>query len=127
MTLDGRVTKTVYKDNLLIPSRSLAVAIAEEWEMQGERIDLKDLKLNHMLAKAVRASHDESLIKYMKTTIQNTLENDQICFQIDPLIQNEYKQKLAIKQQQQTKPLFDFMKQQFEISLKTWYNIPLDS
>ena len=56
MTLDGRVTKTVYKDNLLIPSRALAVAIAEEWEMQGERIDLKDLKLNHMLAKAVRAS-----------------------------------------------------------------------
>ncbi len=86
MTLDGRLTKTVYKDDLLIPSRSLAVAIAEEWDMQGEKIDLKDLKLNHMLAKAVRASNDEVLLKYMKTTIQNTLENDQICFQIDPLI-----------------------------------------
>jgi chaperone required for assembly of F1-ATPase len=86
VTLDGRLTKTVYKDDLLIPSRSLAVAIAEEWDMQGEKIDLKDLKLNHMLAKAVRASNDEVLLKYMKTTIQNTLENDQICFQIDPLI-----------------------------------------
>jgi len=103
------------------------MAIAEEWEMQGERIDLKDLKLNHMLAKAVRASNDESLIKYMRSTIQNTLENDQICFQIDPLVQDDYKRLLAIKQQKQTKPLFDFMKQQFEISLKTWYNIPLDS
>ena len=86
MTLDGRVTKTVYKDDLLIPSRALAVALAEEWDMQGDKIDLKDLKLNHMLAKAVRASNDEVLMKYMKTTIQNTLENDQICFQIDPLI-----------------------------------------
>jgi len=86
VTLDGRVTKTLYKDNLLIPSRALAVAIAEEWEMQGERIDLKDLKLNYMLAKAVRTCNDESLIKYMRSTIQNTLENDQICFQIDPLV-----------------------------------------
>lgn len=32
VTLDGRVTKTLFKDDLLIPSRSLAVALAEEWE-----------------------------------------------------------------------------------------------
>ena len=46
VTLDGRVTKTLYKDELLVPSRALAVAIAEEWDMQGEKIDLKTLKLN---------------------------------------------------------------------------------
>jgi chaperone required for assembly of F1-ATPase len=32
VTLDGKVTKTMYKDNLFIPSKALAVAIAEEWE-----------------------------------------------------------------------------------------------
>jgi chaperone required for assembly of F1-ATPase len=32
VTLDGKVTKTIYKDNLLCPSRALAVALAEEWE-----------------------------------------------------------------------------------------------
>ena len=32
VTLDDRVTKTFYKDDLIIPSRSLAVALAEEWE-----------------------------------------------------------------------------------------------
>jgi chaperone required for assembly of F1-ATPase len=32
VTLDDRVTKTFFKDDLLIPSRSLAVALAEEWE-----------------------------------------------------------------------------------------------
>ena len=32
VTLDGRVTKTLYKDNLLLPSRALAVAVAEEWD-----------------------------------------------------------------------------------------------
>ncbi len=33
VTLDGRVTKTIYKDDLFVPSRALAVAIAEEWDM----------------------------------------------------------------------------------------------
>lgn len=46
VTLDGRVTKTFFKDDLLIPSRSLAVALAEEWEAQGETIDIKSLHLN---------------------------------------------------------------------------------
>ncbi len=32
VTLDGKVTKTMYKDNLLIPCKAMAVALAEEWE-----------------------------------------------------------------------------------------------
>ena len=32
IALDGRVIKTIYKDKLAIPSRALAVALAEEWE-----------------------------------------------------------------------------------------------
>ena len=32
ITLDGRVIKTFFKDQLAIPSRALAVALAEEWE-----------------------------------------------------------------------------------------------
>ena len=32
VTLDGKVTKTMYKDNLLIPTKAMAVALAEEWE-----------------------------------------------------------------------------------------------
>ena len=34
VTLDGKVTKTMYKDNLLIPTKAMAVALAEEWEGQ---------------------------------------------------------------------------------------------
>ena len=34
VTLDGKVTKTMYKDNLLIPTKAMAVALAEEWESQ---------------------------------------------------------------------------------------------
>jgi chaperone required for assembly of F1-ATPase len=52
--LDGRVTKSLYKDNLFLPSRALAVALADEWDMQSDKIDLKTMKLNQMIAKAVR-------------------------------------------------------------------------
>ena len=45
VTLDGKVTKTMYKDNLLIPNYALAVALAEEWESQHESINLKSLHL----------------------------------------------------------------------------------
>lgn len=45
VTLDGKVTKTMYKDDLLIPTRAMAVALAEEWESQNEFINLKSLHL----------------------------------------------------------------------------------
>jgi len=34
VTLDGKVTKTLYKDDLCLPTRALAVALAEEWDSQ---------------------------------------------------------------------------------------------
>lgn len=43
VTLDGKVTKTMFKDPLLIPTKALAVALAEEWEAQQESINLKSL------------------------------------------------------------------------------------
>jgi hypothetical protein len=49
VTLDGKVTKTMYKDNLLIPSKAMAVALAEEWESQLDNINLKSL---HLVSKA---------------------------------------------------------------------------
>jgi len=45
VTLDGKVTKTMYKDSLLIPTKAMAVALAEEWESQKEHISLKSLHL----------------------------------------------------------------------------------
>ena len=45
VALDGKVTKTMYKDPLLIPSKAMAVALAEEWESQQDQINLKSLHL----------------------------------------------------------------------------------
>ena len=65
VSLDERVIKTMYKDDLFIPSRALAVALAEEWESQTDVIDLRDFHMNNMVAKGVRAHHDLSLIQHM--------------------------------------------------------------
>ena len=65
VALDNRIIKTMYKDAMPIPSRALAVALAEEWESQQEKIDLKSLHLNTMMARAIRATHDPSLASHM--------------------------------------------------------------
>jgi chaperone required for assembly of F1-ATPase len=39
------MTKTMYKDNLLIPSKAMAITLAEEWDSQHESINLKSLYL----------------------------------------------------------------------------------
>lgn len=95
VALDGRVIKTIYKDAMAIPSRALAVALAEEWESQQEKIDLKSLHLNQMFARAIRATHDPSLAIHMQTEVQRILENDQICYREDPENENTYKRMLA--------------------------------
>ena len=69
VALDKRVIKTMYKDVMPIPSRALAVALAEEWGAQQEKIDLKTLHLNQFLARAIRARHDPSLAVHMQTEI----------------------------------------------------------
>ena len=46
VALDNRIVKTMYKDVMPIPSRALAVALAEEWDNQKDKIDLKTLHLN---------------------------------------------------------------------------------
>jgi len=95
VALDGRVIKTMYKDVLPIPSRALAVALAEEWDSQKEKIDLKTLHLNQMLARAIRASHDPNLALHMSNDVQRILENDQICYREDPDSENTYKRQLS--------------------------------
>ena len=51
----------MYKDPLLIPTKAMAVALAEEWDMQQDGIELKSLHLNNFLAKCIRAANDDAL------------------------------------------------------------------
>ena len=45
VSLVGRILKTFYKDPMLLPSRALAVAVAEEWEKQHKTVDLRKMHM----------------------------------------------------------------------------------
>ena len=80
VTLDDKIINTMFKDAQLLPSRALALAMAEEWEAQQDILDIKALHLNSMVAKGIRSMHDLQLITFMQNEIYKILENDQICF-----------------------------------------------
>lgn len=48
VSLDGRTIKTPARAALALPTRALAEALAEEWDGQGERIDLVGMHLTRL-------------------------------------------------------------------------------
>ena len=69
ITLDGRVVKTFYKDTMAIPSRALAVSVAEEWEAQDKLIDVRTMHLTNVLTRGYRCANDPELALYMREQI----------------------------------------------------------
>jgi chaperone required for assembly of F1-ATPase len=53
--LDGRTVKTPMRAELILPTRPLAEAIAEEWRRQGERIDPRSMPLTKLANSALDA------------------------------------------------------------------------
>ena len=54
---------------MALPSRALAVAIAEEWETQDKVIDMRHMHLQQTLTRGIRVQEDPELAEYMKTEI----------------------------------------------------------
>lgn len=103
---------------MALPSRALAVAIAEEWETQDKVIDMRHMHLQQTLTRGIRVQEDPELAEYMKTEIQKFLENDQICQREEPGIPNDYKRSLGERQAEMTDPLLDFLREEYNITLK---------
>lgn len=66
----------MYKDDLFIPTKALAVALAEEWDAQKDSINLKSLHLHNFLGKCVRVQEDSDISDHMKEELSALLEND---------------------------------------------------
>jgi len=76
ITLDGRPIKTLYKDDMVLPSYPLAVAVAEEWDANLHTIDLRIMHTNTMLSKGFRVFMDEWIVNHMKDEIIKVFGND---------------------------------------------------
>ena len=55
ITLNDRVIKTIYKDDLMIASKPLADSLAKEWDSQTDSFNPSSLRLNTLVSKAVRS------------------------------------------------------------------------
>ena len=73
--LDGRPIKTPAKTALCVPTRSLAEAIAAEWERQGETLDLQGMTLTRLANVAIDRTPEtrdelaEELTRYAGTDV----------------------------------------------------------
>ena len=76
ITLDGRPIKSLYKDDMVIPSYPLAIAVAEEWDANLHTIDLRIMHTNTMLSKGFRVFKDEWIVNHMKDEIIKVFGND---------------------------------------------------
>lgn len=81
VALDGRPVKTPARTGLILPSETLAQIIAEEWNQQGEQLDLPSMTLTRLANVAIdrtpdsRADMIEELGRYAETDLICHLED----------------------------------------------------
>lgn len=79
--LDGRVLRTPAKRTLLLPSRALADAMAEEWAAQGEHIDPATMPLTKLVMTAI-----DGVSQHMREVAADVVQfasSDLICYRAD--------------------------------------------
>lgn len=103
--LDGRQVRTPAKSVLLLPSEALAVAVAEEWQNQDEKIDPRSMPVTRTANSAIdkvrpqRAAVAEMLVGYGGS--------DLLCYRaVTP-------EELAARQAAEWDPVLDWAEQRF--------------
>jgi len=98
VVLDGRSVRTPAKRPLALPSRPLAVAIAAEWQAQGQTVEPATMPLNHLAATVIdggdRARVIEAALAFGRT--------DLVCYRVDEPAE------LAARQAASWQPLVDW-------------------
>ncbi|MCW8835913.1 MAG: ATPase [Rhodospirillales bacterium] len=101
VTLDGRRIKTPMGRSLIVSSRDLAAAIAEEWDAQPEEIRPESMPLMRLAATAIDrvADNREAVIR----DIVRFAETELLCYW------SEHPEDLASRQLERWQPLLDWL------------------
>ena len=78
VTLDGKPIRTPSRALVALPSRALAEAVAEEWNAQGEHLDIRSMPANRFANAALDTvgEHREAL----EDTVAGYGETDLLCY-----------------------------------------------
>jgi chaperone required for assembly of F1-ATPase len=109
--LDGKPLRTPKQSVLLLPSRALAEAIAEEWAQQGEKIDLDSMPLTRF-ANTATELRDEHRVKAAEQTL-GFGKSDLLCYRA------EEPDELIARQARAWDPLLDWSAKEIGASLET--------
>lgn len=107
--LDGRPVRTPAGQRQLVPGRALAEAMAEEWDSQGERVDIAGMHLTRLANVAI----DRTPLTRadMEAEVAHYCETDLVCF-LDP-----GQTILRTRQNELWRPLRDWAGQALSIML----------
>ncbi|MGH1350451.1 MAG: ATP12 family chaperone protein [Methyloligellaceae bacterium] len=109
--LDGKSIKTPVKNPLVIPSKPLALAIADEWDAQEEHIDPANMLLTKLANTAidrVKGREDTIILE-----IAGYISSDLLCYR------SESPQELFQKQCEAWDPVLAMFEEKLDIRLKT--------
>ncbi len=113
VTLDGKAINTPAKAALSLPSLGLAVAIAGEWNSQGDTIDPKTMPMMRLAGTAIDRvrPHRESVIASLAAYVGSDL----VCYRADA------PQTLVAEQAKAWDPLLDWARarHRFELTVTT--------
>lgn len=107
--LDGKQIKTPNLNVLGAKSKTLATAIASEWDLQGKRLRLTSMPLTHLMNTALdvvpvhRDRSIQTMLKFMGT--------DTVCYR------SRYPDSLAEEQQRRWDPILDYLAQRYDVRL----------
>ena len=109
VALDGKPVSTPAKRPLTVPTRALAVAIAEEWRAQGETIDPRRLPLTRLASIALDlvAPRREAVV----AEVAKYASTDLVCYRA------EQPPELAERQRAAWQPLIDWATLRFDAPL----------
>lgn len=100
IALDGKAVKTPGKRDLIVPSRALAVALAEEWDSQQGEVQPATMPLTRLATTALdRVARQRELVGQQ---IANYAGTDLVCYRA------EHPPALAARQQAVWQPLIDW-------------------
>jgi len=109
VTLDGRDIKTPQRSPLVVPGRALALAIAAEWQEQGEEILPETMPMTALAHGALdQLTKERSRIV---GRIAGFADSDMLYYRPD-----EGQPDLAAHQQAQWNPLLDWARNRYDIS-----------
>lgn len=109
--LDGRAVKTPARAPLVVPTRALADAIAEEWRAVGERIDPRAMPLTGLANAAIdRAAPDRQAFA---AGVARYAEADLACYRA------EGPRALIARQEQHWDPLLGWARRRFDVDFAT--------